>query len=150
VARRLLFRALMNKLMIIAALGAVPLSFFGVKSVLFTPSPSVVHLDFVERAAEAKAVTTSLDLVVGGDPQCSEATLHRRGGDFEVQICRDGGSASEPILRFKVAAMASSSSDAFNNRLFKLSSAVHRGKARVLSKIVDSDGAEAALLARLE
>ncbi len=148
-ARRLLMPSCMNAKLIavtLAALGAVPCSLFAVSSTILDPGSITVHVDVVENKDGPN--TSGVDLSIAGAKGCAEVSRDTDHANLEVKVCRDGGSAASPVLKFNVRSSAHCDC-AVRNRSFNITSHVGPGTPKVIGRVADANGASASILASL-
>jgi hypothetical protein len=130
----------------VAALGAVPCSLLAVSNTIFDPGSITVHVEVVENKDGPN--TSGVDLSIAGSKGCAEVARDTDHANLEVKVCREGGSAASPVLRFNVRSTAHCDC-AVRNRSFNLTSRVGRGAPQVIGKVADASGASASILANL-
>ncbi len=100
-----------------------------------------VDLEISQRAGKEAPETMSATLVLVGDHGC--ASLDARHGrlSYDLEVCRDGGDPSNPVLRVHVNRSESSSPQPSSAK-FKVTGQLRMGQRTLLGRLHYSDGVE--------
>ncbi len=104
------------------------------------PPSLSVDLEIAEQVRGAARESVLLTLTLAGDRGCSSVQLRRDPVKYDVQVCRDGGEASAPVLSFSIERNESSPQ---GHRLakFRVTNRMAPGTRSVIGRIAHGDGA---------
>lgn len=108
-----------------------------------------VDVEITERTAKEAPdmLTTTLTLV--GEHGCASIETNRAKASYNVEVCRDGGEPTTPVLRFSIV-RSESSSQQNSSKKFKVTSELRRGqRPMVVAKLHYGDGDETLLAAAM-
>jgi hypothetical protein len=106
-----------------------------------------VDIEITERIAKEAPDGLTTTLTLAGEHGCASVEASRARVSYNVEVCRDGGEPSTPVLRFNIT-RSESSGQQHNNKKFKLSSELRRGqRPTIIGKLRYGDGDEALLTA---
>ena len=90
-----------------------------------------VSLSISDRGAETLDVTLALN----GEHGCASAQLKERALSYDVQVCREGGTAQAPVLSFAIER-----GDARGSRKFKMVSRLASGRRELIGRLQQGGG----------
>jgi hypothetical protein len=104
------------------------------------PPSLSVDLEIAEQVRGGARESVLLTMTLAGDRGCSSVQVHREHVRYDVQVCREGGEAKEPVLAF---AIERSESSPRGHRLakFRVTSRLAPGRRAVIGRIAHTDGA---------
>lgn len=110
------------------------------------PAPLNVEIEIAEGAARdtPEALTATLGMV--GEHGCASVETHRGRITYEMEVCRDGGEPTAPVLRVNLSRHENTPQQPSMKKL-KVTGQLHAGQRTVLGKLHYSDGVETQLVA---
>ena len=107
-----------------------------------------VELEITEGAARdtPEALTATLGMV--GEHGCASVETHRGKITYEMEVCREGGEPTAPVLRVNLSRHENSPQQP-NMKKLKVTGQLHAGQRTVLGRLHYSDGVETQLTASL-
>ena len=104
------------------------------------PPSLAVDLDIAEQVRGGARESVLLTLTLAGDRGCSSVQVRREPVRYDVQVCRDGGDASAPVLSF-IIERNENSPCGHSLAKFRVTSRLAPGKRAVIGRIAHTDGA---------
>lgn len=104
------------------------------------PPSLSVDLEIAEQARGGGRESVLLTVTLAGERGCSSVQVRREPVKYEVQVCRDGGEPSAPVLSFVVERTESSPRGHAVAR-FRVTNRMAPGKRAVIGRIAHTDGA---------
>jgi hypothetical protein len=104
-----------------------------------TPSVSV-DLEIAEQVRGGARESVLLTVTLAGERGCSSVQLRREAVKYDVQVCRDGGEASAPVLSFLIERNETLPRGQALAK-FRVTSRMAPGKRAVIGRIAHGDGA---------
>ena len=103
--------------------------------------PSVaVDLDIAEQVRGGGREAMTLTLTLAGDRGCSSVQVRREHVRYDVQVCREGGDASAPVLAYAIE-RSESSPRGHSLAKFRVTNRMAPGKRAVIGRVAHADGA---------
>ena len=104
-------------------------------------SPSLsVDLEIAEQVRGGARESVLLTMTLAGDRGCSSVQVRREPVKYDVQVCRDGGDASAPVLSFMIERNETLPRGTSLAK-FRVTSRMAPGKRAVIGRIAHNDGA---------
>ena len=104
------------------------------------PPSLAVDLDIAEQVRGGGRETLTLTLTLAGDRGCSSVQVRREPVRYDVQVCREGGDASAPVLSFAIE-RTEISPRGHSQAKFRVTSRMAPGKRAVIGRVAHADGA---------
>jgi hypothetical protein len=105
-----------------------------------------VDIEIAEQSGQQPPEALLTTLVLFGEHGCASADARHAKVSYEVEVCRDGGERTSPVLRVNIARSASAAQP-FSSKKFKVTSQLPVGQRALLGRLHYSDGIETQLTA---
>lgn len=106
-----------------------------------------VDIEITERLSKETPDAFTATLTLVGEHGCASVEANRARSSYNVEVCRDGGEPTTPVLRFSIV-RSENSAQQNGSKKFKVTNELHRGqRSIVVAKLHYGDGDETLLTA---